>query len=70
MVYKLYVTEDFYNDVNEVCLYIEHTFKLINASVRLKARIIQIFLREKLPKRIIIIYFFISNVFSLIDLIQ
>ena len=44
MVFKVYATEDFRNDVNEVCMYMETNFKSIYASNKIKLRIKHIFL--------------------------
>lgn len=44
MVFKVYATEDFRNDVNEVCMYMETNFKSIYASNNIKLRIKHIFL--------------------------
>ena len=44
MVFKVYATEDFRNDVNEVCMYMETNFKSIYASNNIKLRIKNIFL--------------------------
>ncbi len=44
MAFKVYATEDFRNDVNEVCIYIETNFKSIYASNKIKLRIKHIFL--------------------------